>query len=88
MITLEECLNSATIRTQCLRVFQAATEGRTPHFEVRLQNLSKAIERTLAVTQRNYPDGKIPFIPGGGIFRPVGWIALQITFNPFKNRAV
>lgn len=60
MSDLETILNPATIRKRTRRIFDAALSGKTA-FRVHPEKLGAVIDFVVEVTNRNYPDGKIPY---------------------------
>lgn len=49
------------IREQCNVIFERASEGHSPHFHVRLNQLPQAVDYVIAVTKATYPNGEIPY---------------------------
>jgi hypothetical protein len=77
---LQTILDPATIRARTAKIFERSLAGGTA-FAVDLAALPACIDFVMQVTNRNYPDGKIPFhgraehLRAGGVDR----MALKIT---------
>ena len=50
-----------TIRTQSQQLFDFVRDNQSPHFILHLDRLDTVADRVIAIMQRDYPDGKIPF---------------------------
>ena len=50
-----------TIRTQSQRLFNLVQDNQSPHFTLHLDRLEAVADRVIAIMQRDYPDGEIPF---------------------------
>lgn len=53
-------LSAGAVRERCGIVYAAAERNETPHFRLAAERLDDAVERVVAVTQRRYPDLKVP----------------------------
>lgn len=62
----------STIRARCREVLDLGREGKLDHFEVRMDALSKVVERTLAVTLAAYPTLAVPYHSRWNHFRAGG----------------
>ncbi len=50
-----------TIRTQSQRLFNLVQDNQSPYFTLHLDRLDAVADRVIAIMQRDYPDGEIPF---------------------------
>lgn len=50
-----------TIRTQSQRLFNLVQDNQSPHFTLHLDRLDAVADRVIAIMQRDYPNGDIPF---------------------------
>ena len=54
-------LTAAAVRERCGLVYQAAEQGKTPHFRLHPKRLDAAAKLVVEVTRRRYPDLRVPF---------------------------
>src|SRR3984957_2317327 len=54
-------LTAAAVRERCGLVYQAAEQGKTPHFRLRPERLDAAAKLVVEITRRRYPDLRVPF---------------------------
>ena len=50
-----------TIRTQSQQLFNRVRDNQSSHFTLHLDRLDSVADRVIAIMQRDYPDGEIPF---------------------------
>ena len=50
-----------TIRTQSQQIFNLVQDNQSPHFTLHLDRLDAVADRVIAIMQRDYPNGEIPF---------------------------
>lgn len=81
---LDYLLSTKAIRERCAHLFACAQKGQT-HFSVHLDKLDDAAKVVLEVTQKNYPDLKIPFHSRWGHFQVGGVDRLKELDQKFSN---
>lgn len=49
------------IRTRCNMIYERATKGKAIHFLLHMDKLPTVVDYVLDISQKNYPDGNIPY---------------------------
>jgi hypothetical protein len=82
----------STIRSRAKEMLELGLAGKLEHFEVRMDALPRAIDRTIAVTEARYPTLEIPYhsrwnhFRAGGVDRVADFEA-RIAHLPIDERA-